>query len=58
MPIENGVPTGEYVDFLVGFITPDGKPWGRPSYVTAMSDGSLLLGDDDGDVIYRISYAR
>jgi glucose/arabinose dehydrogenase len=58
VPIENGVPTGEYVDFLVGFITPEGKPWGRPSYVTAMGDGALLLGDDDGDVIYRISYAR
>jgi glucose/arabinose dehydrogenase len=56
--IENGVPTGEYVDFLVGFITPDGKPWGRPSYITAMNDGSLLFGDDDGDIIYRISYAR
>ena len=58
VPIENGVPTGEYVDFLVGFIAPDGKPWGRPSYITAMNDGALLLGDDDGDVIYRISYAR
>jgi glucose/arabinose dehydrogenase len=57
VPIENGVPTGEYVDFLVGFIAPDGKPWGRPSYITAMNDGALLLGDDDGDVIYRISYA-
>jgi glucose/arabinose dehydrogenase len=57
VPIENGVPTGEYVDFLVGFIAPDGKPWGRPSYITAMNDGALLLGDDDGDVIYRISFA-
>jgi glucose/arabinose dehydrogenase len=56
--MKNGAPTGEYVDFLVGFITPDGKPWGRPSYITAMNDGSLLFGDDDGDVIYRISYAR
>ena len=58
VPIENGKPTGEYVDFLVGFIGPDGKPWGRPSYITALNDGALLLGDDDGDVIYRISYAR
>jgi glucose/arabinose dehydrogenase len=57
VPIENGVPTGEYVDFLVGFIGPDGKPWGRPSYITAMNDGALLLSDDDGDVIYRISHA-
>jgi glucose/arabinose dehydrogenase len=58
VPIENGVPTGEYVDFLVGFITEDGKPWGRPSSVTVASDGSLLLSDDDGDAIYRISYTR
>jgi hypothetical protein len=57
VPIEDGKPTGEYVDFLVGFITPDGKPWGRPSYITAMNDGALLLSDDDGDVIYRISHA-
>ena len=58
VPIENGVPTGEYVDFLVGFITADGKPWARPSSVTEASDGSLLLSDDDGNVIYRISYSR
>ena len=58
VPIRNGVPTGEYVDFLVGFVTEDGKPWARPSSVTQASDGALLLSDDDGDVIYRISYSR
>lgn len=58
VPMKDGKPTGEYVDFLTGFVTPDSKPWGRPSYITAMPDGSLLLGDDDGDVIYRISYSR
>jgi glucose/arabinose dehydrogenase len=46
------------VDFLTGFISPDGKPWARPSSIAEASDGSLLLSDDDGDVIYRISYSR
>ncbi|HEX6998591.1 MAG TPA: PQQ-dependent sugar dehydrogenase [Gammaproteobacteria bacterium] len=58
VPIENGVPTGEYVDFLVGFITEDGEPWARPSSLVQASDGSLLLSDDNGDVIYRIAYTR
>ncbi len=58
VPMKNGAPTGEYVDFLVGFITADGKPWARPASVTVASDGALLMADDDGDVIYRISYAK
>jgi glucose/arabinose dehydrogenase len=58
VPIKNGKPTGEYVDFLVGLITADGQPWARPASVTVAPDGALLMSDDDGDVIYRISYAR
>jgi hypothetical protein len=58
VPMKNGVPTGEYSDFLVGFITADGKPWARPSSITELPDGSLLLSDDDGNQIYRISYSR
>jgi glucose/arabinose dehydrogenase len=58
LPIENGEPTGEYVDFLVGFITEDGEPWGRPSSLVQASDGSVLLSDDDADVIYRIAYSE
>ena len=58
VPLENGAPTGEYVDFLVGFITDDGKPWARPSEIVEASDGSLLLSDDDASLIYRISYSR
>lgn len=56
VPIENGVPTGEYIDFLVGFITEDGDPWGRPVANVIMKDGSMLLSDDSANVIYRISY--
>jgi len=58
LPMENGVPTGAYEDFLVGFVTADGQPWGRPAGVTQASDGSLLLSEDGGNVIYRIAYTR
>jgi glucose/arabinose dehydrogenase len=56
--MKNGKPTGEYVDFLVGFITADGQPWARPASVTVASDGALLMSDDDGNAIYRISYSK
>jgi len=56
--MSNGVPTGEYEDFMVGFITEDDQPWGRPASVTVASDGSLLMSDDGANVIYRVSYAH
>ena len=58
VPMKNGAPTGEYVDFLTGFVTADAEPWGRPASVTVASDGALLLSDDGANVIYRISYSR
>ena len=57
VPIENGEPTGEYIDFLVGFINEDNDPWGRPVATVVASDGSLLLSDDAANVVYRISYS-
>ena len=56
--MKNGVPTGEYEDFMVGFITDDGNAWGRPVGATVASDGSLLISDDGSNVVYRISYAK
>jgi len=56
--MRDGVPTGEYSDFLVGFVDADGQPWARPASVTQASDGSLLMSDDGGNLIYRISYTR
>jgi glucose/arabinose dehydrogenase len=47
---ENG-----YEDFLTGFVTPEGKAWGRPVGVTVAEDGSLLVSDDGGEVIWRVS---
>ena len=56
VPLRDGAPTGEYEDFLTGFVTPDGNVWGRPVGVAVARDGSLLVSDDGGDVVWRISY--
>jgi glucose/arabinose dehydrogenase len=45
-----------YQDFLTGFVTAEGKVWGRPVGVTQAKDGSLLVSDDAGRVIWRIEY--
>lgn len=55
LPIENGEPSGEYVDFMTGFITDEGR-WGRPVAITVMNDGSLLVSDDGANLVYRIAY--
>jgi glucose/arabinose dehydrogenase len=47
---------GTYQDFMTGFVTADGKVWGRPVGVTQAKDGSLLVSDDGGRVIWRIEY--
>lgn len=57
VPLTNGKATGEYEDFLTGFVTADGQVWGRPVGVTAGSDGALLVSDDGTDTIWRVSYA-
>jgi hypothetical protein len=56
--MKNGKPTGEYQDFMVGFIADDGNAWGRPVGAITASDGSLLISDDGANVVYRISYAQ
>jgi hypothetical protein len=58
LPMRNNEPTGEYVDFLTGFITPDNGAWGRPVAITVLKDGSMLLADDGANLIYRISYSK
>jgi len=50
--------TGEYQDFLTGFVLPSGQAWGRPVGITAASDGSLLVSDDGSNSIWRVSYQR
>jgi glucose/arabinose dehydrogenase len=55
--VKDGVPTGEYDDFMVGFVVDNRSVWGRPVGVTTAHDGALLVSDDGGGVIWRISYA-
>ncbi len=47
--------TGEYEDFLTGFVTAEGEVWGRPVGVAVASDGSLLVSDDGSNSVWRIS---
>lgn len=51
-----GHATGEYQDFLTGFVLPNGQVWGRPVGITVASDGSLLVSDDGSNSIWRVSY--
>ena len=56
VPVDHGKATGEYEDFLTGFVTPDGKVWGRPVGVAVASDGALLVSDDGSNSVWRITY--
>ncbi len=55
VPIRDGKATGEYEDFLVGFVTDDGDVWGRPVGVAVAKDGALLVTDDASGTIWRVS---
>jgi len=56
--MNHGEPTGDYEDFVTGFIVDNKSVWGRPVATAELKDGSLLLSEDGGNVIFRISYAR
>ena len=61
-PMINGRP-GPLEDFLTGFLSGDGsngtqiQPWGRPVGVTVARDGALLISDDGGNRIWKVSAA-
>jgi glucose/arabinose dehydrogenase len=57
-PMKNGHATGEYQDFLTGFVTSAGDCWGRPVGVTVANDGSLMVTDDGSNSIWRVTYAK
>ena len=62
-PMVNGKP-GPIEDFLTGFLASDGsngtpiEQWGRPVGVTVARDGALLVSDDSGNRIWKISVVR
>ena len=53
---QTGKASGEYEDFLTGFVLPNGDVWGRPVGVAVAPDGSLLVTDDGSNSIWRVSY--
>jgi glucose/arabinose dehydrogenase len=54
---QSGDASGEYEDFLTGFVLPDGNVWGRPVGITLAPDGSLLVSDDGSNSVWRVSYS-
>ena len=58
VPFEGGRPSGPPMDVLTGFLSPDEKAsYGRPVGVALGPDGALLVADDVGDVIWRVTGA-
>jgi glucose/arabinose dehydrogenase len=59
VPFANGKPSGPPETFLSGFIARDDdekQAWGRPVGLLQMPDGTLLVSDDGGNRIWRVSY--
>ncbi|HTY55182.1 MAG TPA: hypothetical protein VMB26_08280, partial [Candidatus Binataceae bacterium] len=54
--MRDGKPTGDYEDFMTGFVADDGNVWGRPVGVAIAHDGSLLVTEDANSTIWRVSY--
>jgi glucose/arabinose dehydrogenase len=57
VPFTNGKPSGPPQDVLTGFLSKDGKAYGRPVGVAVDKQGAILLADDVGNVIWRITPA-
>lgn len=58
VPFADGRPAGPPRDILTGFLAPDERvSYGRPVGVTIGPDGSVLMADDVGDVIWRVTGA-
>jgi glucose/arabinose dehydrogenase len=55
VPFTNGKPSGEAVDILTGFTRPNGDAMGRPVGVAVDKQGALLVADDVGDTIWRVT---
>jgi len=54
--VKDGAPTGEYEDFVTGFVLSDSEVWGRPVGVADDKDGALLISEDASGTIWRVTY--
>jgi glucose/arabinose dehydrogenase len=53
--MEDGRPTGEYEDFMTGFVIDNDHVWGRPAGVAVTKDGALLVSDDANGTVFRVT---
>ncbi len=61
VPFEGARPVGHYESFVTGFWAAGertARVWGRPAGLAVAADGSLLIADDVGQVIWRVHYVR
>ena len=54
VPFPKGEPAGKPVNVLTGFLDKDGKAQGRPAMLALAKDGSLLVSDDVGNIVWRV----
>lgn len=52
----DGKPTGEYEDFMTGFVIANGEVWGRPVGIAVAKDGALIVTEDGNGTIWRVTY--
>jgi len=55
VPFAQGVPAGEAQEVLTGFVNEDGEALGRPVGVAVDKNGALLVADDVGNVVWRVT---
>jgi glucose/arabinose dehydrogenase len=55
VPMKNGKATGEYQDFMNGFVVNDNEVWGRPVGIAVAQDGALIVTDDASNIVWRIA---
>lgn len=55
VPFENGHANGQPIDVLTGFLSEQGEAYGRPVGVALDSTGALLVADDVGNIVWRVS---
>ena len=58
VPFADGRPTGVPLDVLTGFLSEDGNAFGRPVGVTLDHEGALLVADDVGNAVWRVTSAH
>jgi glucose/arabinose dehydrogenase len=54
--LNEGLPTGEYEDFMTGFVLNGSSVWARPAGVAVTHDGALLVSEDGNGTVWRVSY--